>query len=548
MESDIAIAIADSKQTTIKESQKNLSMFVVDGKVAMRSDSVAKKIHLNERLGICQYHKQEDKRTQNVRRYHDYDRCMGKAEDQFLVIMADLDELYGKTVEIFNSDTFVQTEKLYEMDDSKTEQNFNLNVNDRAGFLSSIFNWLNGQYNAYLKGDPVLGTPWQGDLEQNWKDYGVLLNDTVSTDSGEMYHPGSYDDSFLTYVQNTERLPNLDNLAFLYDEITKTSVTDYNTEQLEGMCYNVRNTEKIANLSRKNLIHAHAVYLYFLNKLHFKMEGAFLSMIDGLIESYDDYKDDRVGTDFKPKSLEECRAESAYKDQKTNIFTYISENNYTASQFLGANSEAIASIVDKASQSSYINEESVQNQGFSYAHPTDTVCELRNGEPITKGWVESDSQVKDLEDTLEKVQSGEQGGCWFTDKYGLISGVAGERIQLYQKTNIDPETGRDYGYETIFKPMCSVFVTKGNALYFITETWTWDEPAERGICIDVNFEFIYELGVGFFREYGYQHRLYYLNEAGVQTGESPKRVSAKKYIERLWDMTEHKLTEEKKNL
>ena len=562
MEEDIIIAIEESKQSTLEESQKNLAQFLLDGQVAVRPDSVVKKLHLNEKLSVCQYHKQEDERTQNVRRYQDYNRCIGLAEVRFRNIMKDLDELYGKSVAIFNSSSFVQTAPLHEMNRSKIETKFNLHINDRAGFLSPIFSWLNSQKESDIQEIPVFHKPWTHNSKA-WWDYGSLLGNIPadlgplhSSDSSssldpssgldmlnpasKLYHPGAYDLAFLTYVQNTTRLPDLDNLAFLYAETTNISVESYQTEQLEDMCQNVKNIEAIANLSRKNLPKAYAVYLYFLSLLNFEIQEPFSSLIKKEVDSYDDYDKAQKDIKFEPKSIEECKAESAYQDQQTNIFKYIANENWTTTQFLSTNPE---DIVSRVSWRNHISGEHLKSQGFSYVHPSETACEFHNGRPINKGRVKSPTQVQDLTDTLEKVQNGEQGGCWFYDVYGLISGVMGQRIQLYQKTNINPVTGEDYGYGPTFKPMCAVFVTAGQGKYALF--WKWSEPSERAICLSANLEFIYDTyNTSFFNSRNFRGRLYYLDEDSIQEGQSPKMVSAIKYKNRLWNITKHLLTEE----
>ena len=534
MEEEILTALAKSERTTLTESQNIQGLFILDGAVAVEAYPISKPRHLNKQLAMCQQYKERDEETQNVRRYLDYGMCMEEAKEEFNDIEDTLSNLYLKSSRLFNSKTFVQEQTLPEKNELKTDKVFDAHVDNRVGLLSSVVEWLSAQYKDYIHEAPFLNTPWL-DNHEAWLNYGFLLQ-SLPADSGQLYHPEFYDRAFSIYTKNSARLPDIDSFNFLLSEVGGEPVPDYISEPLSAMCKNVQNVEQISELSRQNLNKAYATYLYFLAKLHFEIHGAFSSLQSRLMKSYSDYNLLRKPPNFDSATIGDCHCDKTYTDKQTNVFQYVAGQAYSPAHFLISDPGSMA-----RQASSALSTGQLKNQGFWTVDPYETDCELKNGEPITKGWVESDHQVQLLKDTLESVQSGAQGGCWFTDKYGLVSGVKGQKIQLYQKDNIDPETGRDYGFETIFKPMCAVFVTDTSGRYFL---WNeWDEPVERGICIEANLEFIYDsYSIGFFDKNNFQHRLYYSDEASIQKGQRPKRISAKKYIERLWDMTKHKLT------
>jgi len=138
---------------------------------------------------------------------------------------------------------------------------------------------------------------------------------------------------------------------------------------------------------------------------------------------------------------------------------------------------------------------------------------------------------------LEGVQEGEQGGCWFIDQKGLVTGEPGRRIQLYQK--IDYEyTIEDQDFTPInnFKPMCAVFVTdSADRWWFI---WEWSEPSTRAICIEAELEFFYDSNdsLSNFFESNSPGRIYYADEESVQQGQKPQAVSAQFYLKNLIDI------------
>ncbi len=538
MESDILVAVDEAKQLTCRGFQQGLTGYILDGEVA-----VATGFNLDEYLAKCQMDKKQDEKTRNVRWYHDYKMCMLEANREFRDVNNKLNELQIKSSAQLKSDTFIQKEALYTLNEETTKNKFGVDVEDRAGLLSSVFNWLDGQYNNSIKSNLIINDLWNDHFQQKWNNYGLLLN-TMSADSGRLYHPESYDEAFSAYIKNSARLPSPERLDFLFSEYPEQSFDqEGHNRQLENMCQNVKNIEEIADSSRQNLPSAYAIYLYFLGKFNSEIQKSFSSLIRQLEDSYGDYVEAQENITFEPKSIEECGIESAYSHQQTDIFQYIADEDYTVSDFLSANPRDMAVV---ASWRPYLDEEYLKSQGFSYVHPTETDCETRNGWPIDKGLLESSFQVQDLENTLEKVQKGEQGGCWFYDVYGLISGVKKQKIQLYQKVNINPATGEDYGYYPDFKPMCAVFVTAVQGKWFL---WNdWDEPDERAICLQADLRFIYDsLGTGFFNSRNFKHRLYYLDEDSIQAGQVPKRVSAIEYKNRLWNITKDKLTREEKN-
>ena len=357
--------------------------------------------------------------------------------------------------------------------------------------------------------------------------YRTLLGLSVNQ-SNLLSNPKYFDESFLVYVDTIGRLPLPGTPIGIDGE-----EYSYPSGNLEKMCVQAQYIENVSRVSRKNIQNAFILYKYEVEQLNQLLREKFVIYMNKLREKYA-YFQTQISNRNTEKILypkNECDCEKDYTGKRTSIFNIIDEDSYSLSLFLSPAQEQWRILEDKIQ----LNDNELVNHGFYRVDRSHGECQTykKTGKPITEARVNRPLPLQALKDTLEGVQEGEQGGCWFIDKRGLITGdwESARRIQLYQKIDYEYTIeDQDFVPMNNFKPMCAVFVTGSQDKWFFI--WDWSEPSTRAICLEADLEFLYDSfgSSSNFFESNSPGRVYYADEESIQQQKKPRPVSARLYM------------------
>lgn len=459
-----------------------------------------------------------------------YEDCQRDIDEILLKLEFNLEGTYEEANQLGDGVFILKTESL---ESSGGENTLELNVNDAlntkvedristlsqiGGYIREAMNYISSLTKDKKKKDHDFKVELLSDY--NLEKYEEVLKETAED---VLKNPLHLDENFSIYVESLNRLPLPETPIGIDGERYR-----YTSDQLDKMCKNVQNIEKVSKVSRANIQN-----IFILLQTHTgQLLNGVQSGLTKVLKSKD-YKQD-YSSKYK-EQLKKPRKRPSAEAQKQKSMDYNEdyyegllsgiikdiENNYTALELFNTTSEDIVKEV-----SENLSNKAIQKRGFERIVRYEDKCYQHQGqkEDLKEAEIESDTQVKMLQDTFRDVQYGDQGGCWFIDAYGLISGVAEETIRLYQMTGVD-----DIGYPAP-EAVCSVFVTAIEGLWFLFHDW--DQPTKRAICLKAEMGLLYD---GDFFSGGSYH-LHWLTKEEVEEGLKPRPLSAKLYMENLSDL------------
>ena len=401
------------------------------------------------------------------------------------------------------------------------EDNFSKEIEKRISHLPFIGSGLKSISDTIKKIDESVSSSigefnnlWQDDSLDRYID--LVPFNGVSEDSEEsiderLKNPEVLDLSFNTYVESLGMLPGEDVPIGIGGETYQ-----YRLNDLNQMCSDVEHIENLSTVSRENIQNALVSFYTLAKTLKDHVNESVKSEIN---ESIDD--ENSSNSDILQVLIDE-----GYIAQD-----YIGEDDSSGIQFLTADFEGIVNEI--ANNFNRQDLEYIQSRGFSKqvgserkclefrgeevigeANPLNTATpfESRDIESGVEAGLDNPEQLDILENTFNSVQSGAQGGCWFTDRLGLVTGKVGQKIKLYQEGR---QINRDGS--PVLEPLCSVFVTATKNLWFMW--WDWEEPFSRAICLEAELDFLYNSNF-------FDSRLvYYLTEDELNNIEEQPRIN-----------------------
>ena len=349
----------------------------------------------------------------------------------------------------------------------------------------------------------------------------------ISSNKKAFKNPDHLDDTFKIYVDSMSRLPSKN--TFIKKDESKYS---YQLNHLSNMCVDLQKINILSQQSRENIQNAFVLIYDYLDDF---IQEAELLFARHIFEEIDKLKEiDVDSTNSKkektdPSKTKVCDCQKDYTKVSTGILNDIQnginnrgDNNQKSPlvEFFN-NSDGI--LENTLNQLSDLD---IEKKGFEIISYYENRChEYKYREEVRVGKVDNPQQLKMLKDTFEAVRKSDaQGGCWFIDKFGLITGRKGERIQLYQNT------GLDIMGNPAPEPLCAVFVTSLQHRWFMF--WDWSEPVSRAICLEAELEF-FDAGAtadeSFFEKQS-RSRMYYLTEDELRNQMEPRPLSALNYV------------------
>ena len=440
-----------------------------------------------------------------TRRY--YQDCRFRVSLELQKLESDLKGTFKDTEKI-DEGTFVVNTNQTELDPNEVIQIIPSGIESRINTIPLV-----GQTMKKSTGD-IVNSGQAENLQSLWTESKLTKYQTAVNEAGRLKNPYYLDDSFSTYVDSLLRLPRPETPIGIDGERYQ-----YDTKNLQQMCQEVQEIENISTASRDNIQNAFALLIFTAGKLVENMQTEFDDYVEILIEDYDNNinKQKEKTANTKNTAETKCNCSKDYTGYLTGVKNHI-QNISTVDFFTKTPSETAESIVKKLS-----NKE-ITEMGFKKITRFEEQCKsYKKQKKITSAHIETPAQLEMLKDTLEAVQNGEQGGCWFTDNYGLITGREGEKIQLYQMTGID-----EFGNPAL-EPMCAVFVTDLDGKWFFV--WKWSEPTKRAICLHARLDFLYN--EDFFTNP--EKTIYYLTEEEVLASAKPRPISTQKYLRNKFD-------------
>jgi len=293
----------------------------------------------------------------------------------------------------------------------------------------------------------------------------------------------------------------------------------YRFNHLGRMCTDVQNIEQVSKVSRANIQNIFILLQFYTGQLLNGVQLGFNKILGDYIDKNKPQRPkERPSIDTQEQK--KCDCDKDYKDFVTGIIQDI--RNYSSFELFSKSPEI---IVEEISEK--LSDKTIQERGFERIIQYEDQCYQHQGhnEELREANIENDTQVEILQDTLRDVQYGDQGGCWFIDRYGLITGIPGDTIiRLYQMTGLD-----EIGYPAP-EAVCPVFVTDLEGLYFL---WAdWSQPTKRAICLKAELVLLYD--EDFFSQS--ESHLYWLTEEEVEANLKPRPLSAKLYMGNLMDL------------
>ena len=464
-----------------------------------------------------------------------YDNCRRDADRELYRIEMHLEGTYNDTKK-FDKGTFIVQSGKTPKSLSKTEIQNALDDNEgeaRVNTLPIIGNKM--RQNARRIANNSNETDDSNETDNSNEIKNALWTDSnldryqSLVDQGLLRNPRHLDYNFAIYVETTSRLPLPKTPIGLNEERYQ-----YSMDNLVQMCVDVQRIENISKSSRENIQNALFLFQFAVSQLYNSITKSFNDGINLQLRKHQTKMDKQK--EFAKTTLnvnaKECDCDKDYTGYLTNIL-YGIQNDYSVSEFFDVTLTP-NDIVQKASKKH--TDTNLRDMGFTRILRFEDQCKKykKTQKDLKQGHIETPAQLKMLKDTLLEVQNGDQGGCWFTDHYGLITGSKGEKIQLYQPTGID-----EFGDPDI-EPLCAVFVTDVfERSWFV---WEWHEPTKRAICLNTKIEFLYD--ADFFTEKSKQ-RLFYATEEDVEKGNFTP-VSPLRYMENVIDLTRDDLDEKLK--
>ena len=446
-----------------------------------------------------------------------YNNCKVSVDDiKFYKLEGGLTAMYENDIETYDASPYLTTitnNKTYE----STKGLMGHDISARVHTFSDIADDMNKMIKKYSEKLNNLGTS-KLSKQSNVKDLKKTSSQSVRT----LKNPDSLDKTFETYVESMSLLPEK-NTPMQIDG----SGYSYRLDHLNNMCIDVKNITDLSRSSRDNIRNAIVLFHAQLDKIKQEMDTKFTGDLKKLVQDQDDIEEKRSKTKDSDMAVsKDCNCNRDYTGVPTGILSHIREQEYSIVRFLNESEDEIVKGF-----SDHLSDSDIENKGFEIVDHYENRCHKiqSSGEKkITKGDVDNLAQLRMLQDTFESVRIGEeQGGCWFIDKFGLITGHAGERIRLYQKTGTD-----HLGYPAL-EPLCSVFVTKTKGRWFAF--WDWDEPVARAVCLEAELDiFDTDEFLSFPNRKISDSQIYWLTKNKIERGGTePRSLSAVRYLKNI---------------